>query len=267
MVRFQIAAALSSPANTLFPMVATGRALLAGNPNDRLSLLQIVLTVGIGLFMATTTILALRQRRGRTSQAQDDRGSESSGTLLHPYQDPGWLPALARVHLGAQFMPRRTEPDGLIVMRILFLALLMSSFLILFVLTFIVGRLGIPAPALGLLIAALGIVGIAGAVWASNRELDVSTAFALAESYRTHFLLAFALSEAPLVVSFLVCLVRHQQWPYLVALPFHLIGMALIAPGPRNLNRHQEEISSRGSQLSLGRSLSSFPPGKGKRKS
>jgi hypothetical protein len=164
-------------------------------------------------------------------------------------------------------MSRRTEPDGVIVLRVLFLALLMFSFLALFVLTFLVDRLGTPDPKLGALIAALGIVGIAGAAWASNRELDVSTASALAQSYRTHFLLAFALAQAPLVVSFLVCLVRHRQWPFLMALPFHLIGMALIAPGRRNFNRHQEQISSRGSPLSVGRSLSSFPPGKGKRKS
>jgi hypothetical protein len=258
---------LSSPDNTLFPVVASGRLLVAGTPNDRLSLLQIVLTAGIGLFMATTTILALRRRRGRTSRAEDDSWSESSGTLLRPYQDPGWLPALARVHLGAQFMPKRTEPDGVIVLRILFIALLMSSFLILFVLTFIVDRLGTSDPRLGVLVVALGIVGIAAAIWAANQELDVGTAAALAHSYRTHFLLGFALSQGPLLVSFLICLIRQQQWPYLVALPFHLIGMALIAPGRRNFNRHQEQISSRGSPLSLGRSLSSFPPGKGKRKS
>jgi hypothetical protein len=231
---------------------------------DHLTGLQLVLTVGIGLFMAVTTLLALRRRSERSSDSRSSPLPESAGTNL-PYQDPGWVPALARMYLGSQFAFRKRPSDGMVILRLLFLALLLSAFLILFVLSFIIDRWGAFDLALAVAIAALGAAGVAAALWTTNRELDVSSAATLAQSYRTNFFLGFAMSQAPLLISFVISLIKHEQWPYLVALPFHLIGMALIAPSRRNLNRYQDQIGRRGSNLSLGRALSSFPPNRGQK--
>jgi hypothetical protein len=41
------------------------------------------------------------------------------------------------------------------------------------------------------------------------------------------------------VISFVLCFIRSEWWPYLFDLPFFLIGMAIIAPGRANLARQQ----------------------------
>jgi hypothetical protein len=236
----------------------------AATKGDHLTSLQIILTVGIGLFMAATTLLALRRRSERSSDSQSGALPEPTETNL-PYEDPGWLPALARMYIGSQFAFKKRPSDGMIILRLLFLSLLISAFLILFVLSFIIDRFGAIELALAVGIATFGAMGVAAAFWARNRELDLSGPAMLAHSYRTNFFLGFALSQAPLLISFVISLIKHEQWPYLVALPFHLIGMAVIAPSRRNLTRYQAQIVRRGSTISLAEALSTFPPNRGQK--
>lgn len=176
-----------------------------------------------------------------------------------PFEDPGWLPAIKGVGVGGLRGTKGAEIDGVVVIRLLFLSLLMAALLILFVLTFIIEAIGVPDPALASVVVVLGIAGVILAAWTANRKLDISSASALADSYRTNFFLGFALNEAPLLMSFVFCFLREELWPYLLALPLYLIGMALIAPGRRNLERRQAQLHGQGSTLSLGRALSSLP--------
>lgn len=92
----------------------------------------------------------------------------------------------------------------------------------------------------------------------TSEYMSTTDARSLAESYRSNLLLGIALNQAPLLLSFLLCFITDELWPYLLDLPFYLIGMALIAPGRRNLNRRQKQISAQGSALSLGRALSTL---------
>jgi hypothetical protein len=103
-----------------------------------------------------------------------------------------------------------------------------------------------------------GLAGVAGAAWTRARELDVRNASHLALTYRTSFFVGFALVKAPLVMSFVLCFITQRSWPYLMALPLYLLGMALIAPSRHNLERKQEWIYQRGSNLSLARALAFF---------
>ena len=57
------------------------------------------------------------------------------------------------------------------------------------------------------------------------------------------------------MVAFALCFVEDAIWPYLMDFPLYLVGMALVAPSPRNFIRVQEQILTGGSPLQLGRSL------------
>lgn len=183
--------------------------------------------------------------------------TESDDLSSQPYDDPGWFPALKSMRPGLGRPPSGSDADGVLVLRALFFSLLLAPFLILYVLTFIIEEVGDPEPPLaaGLVVLALG--GAAAAAWSSRRELDVSSAGSLAQSYRTLFFLGFALNEAPLLIGFVVCFIQDEMWPYLVVFPIFLVGMWLIAPSKRNFERRQEQIHRQGSMLSLGHVLSS----------
>jgi hypothetical protein len=101
--------------------------------------------------------------------------------------------------------------------------------------------------------------GIVAAWWSTTRPLDATSPPKLAASYNANFFLGFALNEMPLLIAFAICFMLNERWPFVLALPFHLLGMALIAPGPRNLERRQQEIRKQGSSYSLGRALKDPP--------
>ncbi len=199
------------------------------------------------------------QRWTRTGSWEEEDMSSQDEMVSQPYEDPGWLRAFKTRRTGGLSGTKGADVDGVVIMRVLFLSLTLAALLILFVLTFIFEEVGVPDPALGSVVVGLGVAGVAAAAWSANRKLDTSTASALAESYRSNFFLGFALNEAPLLTSFVFCFIQDELWPYLVALPLYLVGMALIAPGRRNLERRQEQVHRQGSTLSLGRALSSVP--------
>jgi hypothetical protein len=229
--------------------------------NDRLSVVQIMVTTGLALFVTVTSIIALRRRPGSGSEVEPAADEESHRAMSGSYVDPGWLPALAKVSIARRPRAKKSAPDGVLVIRVLFIAYLLSAFLILFVLTFVIDRLGTPDLELALVIVVFGIGGVVAALWTTRRELDVSSVSSLALSYRTNFFLGFAWNQAPLMLTFVLCFIRNQQWPYLAGLPLYLIGMAIIAPGVHNLECRQNQVSQRGSSLSVGRVLS-LPPRK-----
>jgi hypothetical protein len=130
--------------------------------------------------------------------------------------------------------------------------------LILFVLTFVIEEVGTPEPALGSLVVVLSLAGLWTARWTARRELDLSNEGALAATYRAHFFLGFALNEAALLCAFALTFVVGEMWPYLLAFPFYLVGMWLIAPSKANLRRRQEQVTSQGSTMSVTRALASL---------
>jgi hypothetical protein len=106
---------------------------------------------------------------------------------------------------------------------------------------------------------AVGLVGIAGALWSRRRRLDTTSAATLAMSYRTNMIVGIAFSEAPVVLSVLATLTTDRLWLYLVGLVPALIGFAVVGPSARDVRRQQERVTSQGSSLSLMDSLTRPP--------
>lgn len=166
------------------------------------------------------------------------------------YQDPGWLGFAGQAGSG---------PNGVSLLRLLFLALFGAALLIGVVLTFVIEEMGsIDLPvAAGLL--AYGLVGVMGARWAMHRPLDTTDHAGLARSFNANFFIGFALAEAPLLMGFVFCFVQEERWPYFLCLPLYLVGMATIAPTRANLERRQGDLQAQGSDLSLGAALAQAP--------
>lgn len=177
--------------------------------------------------------------------------------MLQPngsYQDPGWFRA------GRGYFGSRSGLDGIVALRIVFLSLTVAALLILFVLTLIFDDVGVPSPALLIGITGLGAVAAFAARRISRAQLDPNDAAAAAAMYRSRFFLAFAINEAPLLLSFVACFLTDELWPYLVELPIFLIGMAGIAPGRSNLERIERDLMSQGAAFSLRAELAKVPP-------
>lgn len=171
-----------------------------------------------------------------------------------PYQDPGWKPIfLTLLTLGLKRPP--SDADGVVITRHLFASLFLAGLMIGFVLLWIVEVPGEVHPGLAALVATLGLAGVVAARIVRAKPLSTESSEDLAGSYRTNFFLGFALSEAPLLIAFAICMWRSEFWPYLVDLPFYVIAMSSIAPGRTNLAAHQERIYASGSTLSLAAAL------------
>lgn len=165
--------------------------------------------------------------------------------FTEPYQDPGWK----------VIYQRPIESPGVLAIRMLYLSLLATPFVLLFVLFNIFSEVGEVSLSLTLLVLFLGLGGIGAANMTTRRQLSLDSAKALGTSYRNRFFLGFILNEVPLMVAFALCFVEDAIWPYLLDFPLYLVGMTLIAPGPRNFIRVQAQILTSGSPLQLGRSL------------
>ena len=172
---------------------------------------------------------------------------------VNPGSDPGWRPAVRLFGRG----PRPT--DGLLVLRMLFVALVKAALLIGVVLAFLGLPLGEPeaVPLAGVI--ALGLAGIAAATWTARRPLTGTDEAAVAGAYRTSFFLGFALNEMPLLAAFVISFLLEEMWAYFLALPLYLVGMWRIAPSRGNLERRQEDLHRQGSPVSLSAALQTAP--------
>jgi hypothetical protein len=239
-----------------FSLLANASPLFFGPPmSGTVRVFRVTLSIISLVLLVVSGVRFLRGDSGLVFPEQRQTADERYASRTNPYEDPGWLIAVSRLHRG----PRRKAPvDGVVLLRLIFLALLLGALMILFVLGNIMPAVGKPDPAWSVVVVVAGLAGIAAAMWTANRELDVSSASALALTYRTNLFLGFALVEGALVISFVFCFLIQRTWPYLMALPFYLGGMALISPSRWNLQRRQEQIRRRGSSLSLGRALASL---------
>ena len=173
--------------------------------------------------------------------------------FTEPYQDPGW---------GVVFATRPGD-EGVAAIRRLFLMFLLTPFVILIVVFFVFEGVGEMSFPLAALLFSAGVFGIGAAAWASRRPLPSDDPASLAQVYRTNLFVGFALNETPLMLAFALCFVEEAYWPYLIVFPMYLIGMAQIAPSPRNLERIQQQIHRSGSSLQLGRALTLKQPSPG----
>ena len=146
--------------------------------------------------------------------------------------------------------------DGLAVMRQLWATLMGAGILIALVILLIGDEWGTSGIAFGI---PLGLLSVAAAKFGRSRKLDLSNEGALALSYRTNFFLSFALVEAPYLMAFVLTFVLDQMSVLFAALPFFVVGMALIAPLSGELRRRQQEITASGSSLSLENALRNAP--------
>ena len=179
-------------------------------------------------------------------------------------EDRGWGPVVKRFLLSGLTLglyARRTHgsTDGLTMIRLLFLSVMLAGILVGVVLLFIV-EVGSPGT-FELFPIILGAAGVAAVVWSRGRPLHAQNERELARSYNSNFFRSFALAEAPLMISVGLALWRQELWPYLVCLPFFFIAMALVAPGPRNLEAQQRGLQSAGASLSLTHALLTQRPG------
>ncbi|MDQ3619920.1 MAG: hypothetical protein M3391_07300 [Actinomycetota bacterium] len=175
-------------------------------------------------------------------------------------EDQGWGPVvkhylLSGLTLGLYARRTHATTDGLTTIRLLFLSVMQAGILVGVVLLFIV-EIGSPGT-FALLPLGLGIAGVAAVGWARRRPLNAASPRELARSYNANFFTGFALAEAPLMVSAGLALWRQELWPYLLSLPFFLVGMALVAPGRKNLAADQRELEARGTSISLTEALMS----------
>ena len=158
--------------------------------------------------------------------------------------DPGWRPG-----------PRGGRPDGLVALRMVFLAVCGG----LLVVGVVVGILATDADrADGSLSTAAGVAGVVAAGVLSLLfvrfvpvRLDCSDELALARSWRTRFFGRVAGAEAAALVAFVVYLLTGTPALYPLGLVFSALGLAYGGPFRATLVRDQEELALRGCPIAL----------------
>ena len=176
--------------------------------------------------------------------------------------DPGWRESL-RGFLFFTHIPWRAKKsrtgNPISVLRSLYLCLFLAGFLILYVLVFI-SPFGDPEPGLALALAVPGVAFVSASMALWRRPLSVESAGSLVVDFRSRFFLCYALSEFPLLGSFIVSMLVDEYWPFLIGLACFSIGMIAIAPSRRTFRRRDEELAARGSPLSLTRAFAETSP-------
>ena len=150
----------------------------------------------------------------------------------------------------------RSEPrGGISALRSLFFSLLTAGGLLVFVTTQIVDELGAPVGLPAATILTIWVVGLVVIGTVRRRPLEVTTAEALARSYRTQFFVSFICADAPLIASVVISVLRGELWPVLVGGPAFAVSMLAIWPGRHDVERRQRQITAQGSPLQLIESL------------
>lgn len=148
--------------------------------------------------------------------------------------------------------------DGISLLRVLFLAFLEASGLILLVLYFISSgeSSGERLPSIWFLaLIGYGLVSLILASRTLKRRLDTRSMETLAGSYRTNFFLGIAIAESAGLLGIVGVFLTGRLSSYLIGMAFALIGFAMMAPTRGNIERRQQEITAQGSPLSLGEAL------------
>lgn len=173
-------------------------------------------------------------------------------------RDPGWTEAGRRAlkTLVFPWTVRKARVDAsvprLVAQRSVVLAIVISWFLFLVVLSFVRPRASesesFVVPAI------VGVMGCASLFVVSilrRRQPDTRSERDFVQTYTTLFFLAFAVAELPVLIGFIGVFLAGNTWVYLIGLPFGLAGFLLIAPTSANLARLQRQVRERGSSLDV----------------
>jgi F0F1-type ATP synthase membrane subunit c/vacuolar-type H+-ATPase subunit K len=181
-------------------------------------------------------------------------------------EDPGWLPSLRGLawplipFVGLMKLRRRTEANGLVALRTVFLSIVVALFLFLLSLSFLGRWDGGDERWVPWTVVALGICSLAGMSWVRRRPLVTGSPEALASSYRTRFFMGIGVAESAALFGFAGVFIGCSLWIYLIGLVFALVGLWMIAPSRLDIERRQTEITAAGSPLSLLDALIAVPP-------
>jgi hypothetical protein len=183
------------------------------------------------------------------------------------HEDPGWRPSLRGLWWYAlpivgdvmRVRGRRAETNGLIVLRSVFVGLIVPLPLFVVVLSFIGPWDGGDEGWVPWAVVAIGIVSLAYVARIRRRPLPTTSPQALARSYRALFFIGVGVAEAAALWGFTGVFLGGSVWIYLVGLAFGLVGLWMIAPTRRDIERRQREITAAGSPLSLVDALITVP--------
>ena len=154
--------------------------------------------------------------------------------------------------------PRSGSGEGLRPLWSLFRAFL-TGLLFFLVVVLLVLDTGGPSDGPGWFAYVLGggsFVGVLGVFYAKSRPLDLSSAEAVARSFRSAGVLGMAFAEGPALLGFMGAFIVEELWPYLVGLAVSVACLGVMAPMGREIDRRQQQITAQGSPLSLRHALS-----------
>lgn len=157
------------------------------------------------------------------------------------------------------FRARRRETNGLVILRSLFIALVAALFLFIVALSFIAPWDGGDERWVPWLVILGGIVSLAWVSSIRQRPLRATSLEGLANWYRALFFIGVGMAVAAVMWGFVGVFLGGSLWIYLLGLAFGLVGMWMIAPTRRDIERRQREITAAGSSLSLLDALISVP--------
>lgn len=156
--------------------------------------------------------------------------------------DPGWKLRLSG-----------GTPDGLLVLRSMFLSFCAAIILIGIATVLIVGGAddGDLSPAFGVMLTAVAGFLAQTVATSLDRPLDCSSDQVLAGSYRTRFFLRLAFSEIAALVGFVLSILSGSVLPYFIGMLGTLAGFARLAPTAAHLEADQQVLTGQGCVLSL----------------
>lgn len=161
---------------------------------------------------------------------------------------------------GSSLARKASSGGGLVVLRALFISLLMGPILITAVTAFLTDRVT-PEEAWAVPVGvALSGLSILSPALVARRELDASDEAAFAAWYRTNFFLAFALCQAPFLIAFVLTFLVDALLPILLALPGLIVGMFVLGPTKRNLEKLQGRVARQGSVVDVVAALDQGAP-------
>jgi hypothetical protein len=186
--------------------------------------------------------------------------------VCSPVSDPGWSGVWRDAARGLipGFGARRTQRvPGIRAMRSVFVSFVVAGVLYGVILAFIdLGKsTGSPSSTQCIaIVCGIGIGSIGAVALFRNRPLDVSSADALASSYRRNLFLKVTFAQVPGLTAFALTFLSASHAVYPVGLAWSLLAFALGAPTRADVERRQSQIRVSGSPLDLLEALRKVAP-------
>jgi hypothetical protein len=183
-----------------------------------------------------------------------------------PVDDPGWGPALTAfipmIGVAIASNRRRQHPNGLILVRQLFLSFVWSVVLFGFVLTLLQLSPDDASMPSGTAMVGVGVLALVVLVLRrlAMRPLDGSSEAQLAQTWRTRFFLLIGLGELPALAGFIAAFQAGSVAPYFLGAAATGVLWVRAAPTAGHIARDQEALRDQSSPLSLLAVLSTWTP-------